>query len=168
LAASISNQGESAMPASFGFHPAFLWPLPYGQIRSDHVIRFEQIEAAPIRRLSGAGLLMPAAETTPVIGNELRLTDTLFVDDVVIFDQLASRSLTYGGQEGPRLKIDFNGAPYLGLWTKPGAPFICIEPWEGVADPEGYAGDFRAKPGMMTIEPGATRRVAMSVTLELD
>ena len=38
----ILNRGEVPMPASFGFHPAFAWPLPYGQARADHRIVFER------------------------------------------------------------------------------------------------------------------------------
>jgi len=56
--------------------------------------------------------------------------------------------------------------PMLGIWTKPGAAFICIEPWHGIADPAGFAGDIREKPGILEIAPGATLACAMQVTLE--
>ncbi len=166
LAATIGNQGSSPMPASFGFHPAFRWPLPYGGARDAHGIVFDHDEPAPIRRLSAAGLLTPKPHPTPVVGRDLHLRDDLFNDDVVIFDRLSSGALTYGAPAGPRLRIDLKGARYLGLWTKPGAPFVCIEPWQGIADPEGYQGDFRAKPGIFEVEPGGSRQVAISVTLE--
>ena len=48
---SLTNTGEQVLPASFGFHPAFRWPLPYGAPREAHEVRFEQHETAPIRRL---------------------------------------------------------------------------------------------------------------------
>jgi len=53
----------------------------------------------------------------------------------------------------------------LGLWTKPGAAYVCVEPWHGIADPEGYDGDFRAKPGVFEIAAGGTKRIALHVTL---
>jgi len=57
--ASIRNQGNVDMPASFGYHPGFRWPLPFGQGRSSHFIEFESEEPAPARRIDSAGLLTP-------------------------------------------------------------------------------------------------------------
>jgi galactose mutarotase-like enzyme len=93
------------------------------------------------------------------------LVDSLFQDDVIIFDALRSRALTYGADAGPRLRMSYPDTPYLGVWTKPGAPFICIEPWHGVADPEGFGGDFHAKPGVFVVPPGTDRTFGMSMTL---
>jgi galactose mutarotase-like enzyme len=59
--------------------------------------------------------------------------------------------------------VSFPTATYLGLWSKPGAPFLCIEPWEGVTDPVGFAGDFRQKPGVFQIAPGELKTIAISV-----
>ena len=33
-----------------------------------------------------------------------------------------------------KLYQDFTGFPYLALWSKKGAPFVCIEPWQNTAD----------------------------------
>jgi galactose mutarotase-like enzyme len=53
----------------------------------------------------------------------------------------------------------------LGIWQKPGAYYLCIEPWQGIADPVGYAGDFRDKPGVVTLAPGDRRSFRMEVTV---
>ena len=165
LTAVVSNLGEAALPASFGFHPAFRWPLPYGEPRADHRLTFAEAEPAPIRRIDGQGLLTPSEHATPVRGRALHLNDALFEDDALIFDRLASRSLTYGAATGPSLEIAFPDMPLLGVWTKPGAGFICVEPWQGCADPQGFDGEFRDKPGVVQIAPGAARSFAMRVTL---
>jgi galactose mutarotase-like enzyme len=161
----VRNTGEHAMPASFGYHPAFRWPLPYGRARAAHFIEFESEEPAPVRRLDANGLLLPARLPTPVRTRRLPLSDALFQQDALIFDAIRSRSVSYGADGGPRLRVSYPDAPYLGLWTKPQAPFICIEPWHGVADPEGFSGDFGAKPGVFTLAPGASLPVRMSITL---
>lgn len=161
--ATVRNNGEIALPASLGFHPALRWPLPYGAPRADHYLEFEQDEPAPIRRLNAEGLLTPTLHATPMRGRRLMLDDALFVDDVVIFDQLASRSLTYGANSGPRIRMEFPDATHLGLWTRPGAGFICIEPWRGVADPVGYTGDFGDKPGVFRVEPGGSQQLTMII-----
>jgi galactose mutarotase-like enzyme len=165
VTARVENCGTTAMPASFGFHPAFRWPLPYGRSREDHRIYFARTEKAPIRRLNGDGLIEHETVPNPVDGRELVLHDELFTHDALIFDQLASRSLTYSGSDGPVLSIAFSNLSQLGLWTKPGAGFICIEPWQGTADLAGYEGDIRDKPGIVEIAAGATREFAMSVTV---
>ena len=153
------------MPASFGYHPALRWPLPAGLERSRHFIEFECDEPAPVRRLDTEGLLTPMPHPTPVSNRRLMLADSLFQDDVLIFDALRSRTLTYGADAGPRLRMSYPDTPYLGVWTKPGAPFICIEPWHGVADPQGFNGDFLAKPGVFMVPSGADRTFGMSMTL---
>jgi galactose mutarotase-like enzyme len=161
----VRNRGQGNLPASLGYHPAFRWPLPYGNDRASHFLEFVSEEPGAVRRLDGAGLLTPDQHPTPVSGRRLALRDSLFTNDAVIFDGLSSRSLSYGAENGPRLRIGLFDAPYLGVWTKPGANFICIEPWNGVADPQGYAGDFRNKPGVFSVAPGAERIVEMSITL---
>jgi galactose mutarotase-like enzyme len=162
---SIRNCGSTAMPASFGYHPGFRWPLPFGQARGSHFIEFESDEPAPARRIDPAGLLTPERHPTPIIQRRLTLADSLFQDDVLIFDQINSRSVLYGSNDGPRLKIGFPDAPYLGVWTKPGAPFVCIEPWHGVTDPEGFSGDFKDKPGVFVLEGGGSFCARMDITL---
>jgi galactose mutarotase-like enzyme len=165
LKTSIRNHGDRPMPASFGYHPALRWPLPFGYERSRHVIEFELEEPAPMRRLDASGLLTPAAHATPISNRRLALEDSLFRDDAMIFDQIRSRSATYGADEGPRVRLTYPDAPYLGIWTKPGAPFVCIEPWHGVADPEGFQGDLTTKPGIFLVLPGMEFITEMSLTL---
>ncbi|MGD0493970.1 MAG: aldose 1-epimerase family protein [Steroidobacteraceae bacterium] len=165
VTATVRNNGDQSMPASFGYHPALRWPLPFGGERSRHVIEFERDEPAPIRRLDADGLVTPVAHATPISNRRLVLADSLFQDDAVIFDQIRSRSVIYGADVGPRLRMSYPDAPYLGIWTKPGAPFICIEPWHGLADPEGFSGDFSAKPGVFVVSPDADVAIKMSITL---
>ncbi|MCE1237997.1 MAG: aldose 1-epimerase family protein [Hyphomicrobiales bacterium] len=163
--ATVTNLSDEPMPTGFGFHPAFRWPLAGAGPRAAHVVHFEEPEPAPIRRLDAAGLLDPTPRPTPVVGDMLALDDALFSDDVVIFDRLDSRRLTYGAGH-VRLAVAFEGMPHFGLWTKPGAPFVCLEPWQGHADPAGYAGELAEKPGQIALLPGEIGRFAMSVALE--
>lgn len=161
----VRNSGDEDMPASFGYHPAFRWPLPFGGARPAHFIEFTNEEPAPIRRLDADGLLTPAPHLTPVADRRLALADALFQEDVIIFDEIRSRSVTYGAGHGPRIRVSFPDTPYLGVWTKPGADFICIEPWHGVADPEGYSGDFTAKKGVFMVRAGSALPIRMAITL---
>jgi len=165
ITTNVRNLGDGDMPASIGYHPGFCWPLPFGRPRSSFFIEFAVDEPDPVRRLNAAGLLTAARHPTPVSHRRLTLEDALFQDDVIIFDQIRSRHVTYGADEGPRIRVSYPDAPYLGIWTKPQAPFICIEPWHGVADPEGFTGDFRTKPGVFTVAPGAVLSAQLTVSL---
>lgn len=163
--ARITNRNAGPMPASFGFHPAFAWPLPYGRDRADHRIVFEREEPDPLREIAPDGLIAAATRPSPLDGRTLVLRDGLFTDDALVWDHIRSQRVTYGASDGPQLDIAFPDTPKLGIWTKPGAAYVCVEPWHGIADPEGFAGDFRDKPGVFEIAPGDTKSIRMRVTL---
>ena len=161
----IFNADDADMPASFGYHPAFRWPLPFGQARESHFVEFAGEEPDPMRRLNADGLLTPVRHPTPIAHRRLALEDALFQDDVMIFDEVRSRLVIYGAETGPRIQVSFTDSPYLGIWTKPRANFICIEPWHGIADPVGFDGDFTQKPGVFTLPARAAVAIRMLITL---
>jgi galactose mutarotase-like enzyme len=165
VVASVRNTGDEPMPFSFGFHPAFTWPLPGGGAKDAHRVIFAEDEPEPIRRIDPASAtLLPEPEPTPVVGNVLRPDAALFEKDALIWDRLDSRALTFAGA-GPSLEIAFPDCPNLGIWQKPGAPFLAIEPWHGFNDPQGFDGDFRDKPGIVELAPGEQRSFRMDVTV---
>jgi galactose mutarotase-like enzyme len=164
VTACISNEGETVLPASFGFHPGFRWPLPYGGDRNEHEIRFQHTEPAPIRRLH-QGLLGQDKHATPIKDRRLTLRDDLFQANAIIWDELRSQQVDYGAPGGRSVRISFSGMPHLGVWTVPGAEFICIEPWHGFSSPDGFDGELKDKPGTFLVPPKGSRRFAMQVTL---
>jgi galactose mutarotase-like enzyme len=159
----VQNPGSEVLPASAGFHPAFRWPLPYGGARAAHEIQFEREETGRRAKVVD-GLLSPTRHPSPIVGRRLVLADDLFTEDALIFLDLRSRSLHYGAPQGSGLTVDFPDMPYLGIWTKPGAGFLCIEPWHGFASPAQFDGEFADKPGIVPIAPGQQKRFGMSVT----
>jgi galactose mutarotase-like enzyme len=161
----VTNSGDRDLPASIGFHPAFAWPLPYGRDRAAHRMVFSDTEVGTVAAIAANGTIAAERRPSPLDGTLLTLNDALFADDALVFDPVQSDSVTYGAPDGPQLRVDFPGMPKLGIWTKPGSAFVCIEPWDGIADPEGFAGDIFDKPGIHRVAPGATHRAAMSVTL---
>ncbi len=153
----ITNTGDEMLPASIGAHPAFHWPLAHSVAKQAHNIVFEKPEPAPVRRLDG-GLLLPEPEATAVQSNTLALSEALFANDAMIFDQIASQSLRYQAPGAPTISFAWEGFPQLGIWSKPsGAAFLCIEPWHGFASPVDFDGEFSEKPGVTQISVGETR-----------
>lgn len=166
MRATVRNAGDAAMPFSFGFHPAFAWPLP-GAEKGAHRVAFSEDEPQPVRRIDSAGLVLPEPQPTPVQGRSFTPDAALFDADALIWDTLHSRALIFGVEDGPILHIACPDTPMLGIWQKPGANFLCIEPWQGMADPRGFDGDFRDKPGVVTLSPGAERSFRMDVTVDV-
>jgi galactose mutarotase-like enzyme len=161
----VANRGERDMPASFGFHPAFAWPLPYGRPREAHRILFAKDELSDLSAIVKGGWIDAQGWPSPLDGRELKLADALFERDALVWARVESDSVRYDGGEGPGLRVDFPDTPSLGIWTKPGARFVCIEPWHGIADPVGFAGEIWDKPGMLRFAPGESRTFSMQVTL---
>ncbi|MCW1383062.1 aldose 1-epimerase family protein [Novosphingobium sp. KCTC 2891] len=166
MEASVTNPGQADLPFSFGYHPAFAWPLPGNPDKAAHKLVFEKAEPQDVRRLGKAdGLLLPGGEATPVTGRELALTEDLFRADAMVWTDLASRRLSYGADGGAWLDVAFPDTAMFGLWQVPGGRYICLEPWAGHADPVGFDGDFREKPGAVLLPPGETARFRMAVSV---
>ena len=164
LTLTVTNPGPQVLPASLGLHPAFAWPLRPDLAKTPHRIRFAQPETAPVRRLAG-GLLRPQPAPSPIDGRTLALAPELFADDAIILDRPASSACVYGAPGGPAVALAWHGFPLLGLWSKP-ADFICIEPWHGHADPQGFAGDVFAKPGMAHLPQGGSLQAGLTISLK--
>lgn len=164
IEATACNEDAAAMPVSFGFHPAFRWPLPGAHNREGHVVVFSDDETAPIRRLAD-GLLTDERIATPVSHRQLPLDDDLFRHDALVFDRLVSRRVAYRGPSIGCVELTFPDMPQLGIWTKPGAGFVCIEPWQGFASPANFDGEFSDRPGVVSIPPGSHRSFGMAITL---
>src|SRR3546814_16515284 len=103
------------------------------------------------------GLIVLECAPSPVEGHVLAPTPATFRGDALIWDRLESRSLFWGVPGGRGLRIDFPDTPWLGLWQKPGAHYLCVEPWAGMADLVGFAGDVWEKQGIMRLAPGGDR-----------
>jgi galactose mutarotase-like enzyme len=161
----IANTSDEPLPASFGAHPAFNWPLLSGVPKQAYTLTFSDEETAPIRRLKD-GLMRTQPEPNPVRGKTLALTERLFDDDALILDRRASRSVRYAADRGPSIEMSWDGFPELGVWSKPGgAPFLCIEPWHGFASPSDFDGEFIDKPGLMPIAPGTSRSLTYRIRI---
>lgn len=168
----VANTGEAPLPFSVGAHPAFAWPLPRGGAREEHGVTFLPDAAAPsgtlrdslpVRRLSNG--LLDRAETLPLRQGRLRLEDELFRKDALVMTRLPAHALRYDGPGGAMLEMVWEGYEDFGLWSKPGAEFLCLEPWAGYASPLGWDGEFAGKPGVISLEPGRARRFHWTVTL---
>ena len=162
----VANPGETAMPFSVGAHPAFVWPLPGAGPKPAHRLEFEQDEPAPVFRPGADGLLDPAPRDLPLNGRALGLREELFAEGALILLNPASRRVRLAAPGAPAVEVAWQGYGQLGLWTKPGAGFLCIEPWAGYADIAGHPADAWHKPGVTILPPGESRSYVHRITVD--
>ncbi len=158
----IVNTGSQPLPASFGFHPALRWPMA-GRPRAEHHLIFEQAERAKVKTVIRGGQLQSTDSTLPLQDRCLRLSDHMFEHGALVLDPVQSQGLALADDLGPLLNLQWTGCPQLGLWTKPGAPFVCVEPWAGHPRPMGWDGELADKPGSMRLAPNASRTFSMTI-----
>ena len=147
----VTNTGETPLPYACGLHPAFRWPLAGSH--SVHKLIFDEAESPNIPIIGPGGLFSQPTRQLPLAGRTLALEPELFKRDALCFLNLKSRGLGFDNGEGTSLRVELDGFPHVGFWTLPPAKYLCIEPWTGHGDPEGFAGDLFDKPSMRILQP---------------
>lgn len=161
VTAEVANTDTRSLPFGLGFHPAFTWPLPGAEGR-EHFVQLDNAGEPKLSRIE-AGLRRPDLLPSPFTKGRLMLEHGYFEDDAMIFPEGAGTGLTYGATGGPSLHFSFDNLPNLALWTKPGASFLCIEPWHGTAPEIGPPGEIAARPYSLSLASGAAATFAFSV-----
>jgi len=94
------------------------------------------------------------------------LNSDLFTKDALVFKGMQSTWLYLKSKKSNyRLKFTYPDFPYFGIWSKPGATFICLEPWCGMADNNGFEGEFKAREGIRMLEAGMTFHRSFSIEI---
>jgi galactose mutarotase-like enzyme len=142
------------MPFSIGAHPAFATPSVVDQQMQEYWLEFEQPETLD-RHLIIDGLR--SGETKRLLENEqtLPLHPKLFEQDAIVFKNVQSGKVSLVSRSSGKklVEMEITGFPYLGIWQKVGADFICIEPWYGLADEHDFDGELTDKEGILLLEP---------------
>jgi galactose mutarotase-like enzyme len=169
LRCTLTNEGSFPLPFSIGFHPAFNLPFAGpgggGSLESYYLL-FERAEA-PERLFFKDGLLV-AGKKAEVFENSrvVSLTRSLFDEGPVIIERPASREFKIvHGPSGKHIAVKTEALAALALWSKPGAPFLCVEPWQGLPDSTEASGELEEKPGIMMLEPRGAFSTGYSVEI---
>ena len=161
----VQNTGNEELLFSIGAHPAFNCPLYPSEKRSDYSLVFEKKEVQK-RQLLESGTR--TGETRLVLEDEdvLSISDELFEEDALVFQGLRSKEITLQRKSEPVLTMEFEGFPYFGIWSKSSAsPFICLEPWYGIADHMNHNHVLAEKEGIIALASGDTFECAFKLTI---
>ena len=156
---------------SIGAHPAFNCPVEEGQKRSDYQIVFD-VDAMPKSQDKESGLFID--QYTQYFKNPgiLKLQDTTFNKGALVFNPnpFSKATLMHQPTKKEYLSVTFDNFPYLGIWSTKNndnkiAPFVCIEPWYGVADKASHNKELTQKEGIIKLIPNGI--FTCSFTIEI-
>lgn len=163
----VENPGKTPLPFCVGAHTAIRCPLAAGERFEDYELVFDQKEDADTLLLTAGGLLHAGGTEPMISGGKTALDYSVFQRlDTIIFQGLRSRNAVLRHKEtGRGVSLDFQQFPMVAFWTKPGAPFLCMEPWHGCAALDNESGLFQDKPHVITLAPGEKKELAYAFTL---
>ena len=152
----VKNLDDKEIYFSIGAHPAIKCPIVDGENFEDCYLKFNVAEKSGRIPLTANGTF--THEKTPLLdGTEFNLNYEIFKNDALIFDDLKSDSISVCSRKSSKsVTLVAKGFPFWGIWSpvKGGAPFVCIEPWHGHADFEGFSGDISKKDGIKKLPAG--------------
>lgn len=145
----VRNQSEEVLPFSIGAHPAFAIDGNF----EDYFLQFNKDDVFETHHLENESF---NGKTTLVEteNNAISLKYTLFEKDALVFKHLKSNSVVLKHLDKSILKVNYDNFPYLGIWTKQNALFLCIEPWCGLADAINHNENLEDKEGINHLPAG--------------
>lgn len=166
----VVNPGDETMYFSIGGHPAFNVPAREGESKYDYFVTFNGEKALKyvLIDLSCAAVNMDDVHTLELEDNKLQVTEHLFDNDALIFDDYQVEKIGLAYPDGtPYLTMTCKGFPSMGVWSQPNtdAPFVCLEPWIGRCDNRGFDGELKDKYYEQSLEAGKTFKVQYELTL---
>ena len=151
----VINTGVTNMPFGIGGHPAFKID-PDDLKRGNYYLEFAEEEDRAHFLYLIDGLVGTEYARNKLVNDKIILLDEhTFDNDALIIKGIQNKKIRLKNSRTRKtvLTMDFEGWPYLGIWSKPGAPFICLEPWQSTADRINSSNIFVQKPDMIVLAP---------------
>ncbi|MCM1134149.1 MAG: aldose 1-epimerase family protein [Clostridium sp.] len=161
----VENPGKGELPFSIGAHPAFNCPIGDREEKSDCYLYFEGAESIESTRIRD-GLVINEKGTYDLDEGYLAVTEHLFDCDTLLLENYQVKQVSLcGADKKPYVTVSMD-APVYGIWSpRHEAPFICIEPWYGRCDREGFAGDLREREWGNIAAPGEAWKASYQITV---
>lgn len=163
----VENTDEQEIFFQLGTHPAFNCPVDGRGTITDYYLEFSEQENLERLFLSDAGLVI-SGKSEPVLNGErnLPLSHDMFLDGALVFRNVKSHSIALRSKLTDKsVVVTSDGFPDLGLWQPKNAPFVCIEPWQGIADGDDFTGELRDKTGIITLPQGGQFKSSLKIEI---
>ena len=151
----VINVGNNNMPFGIGGHPAF--KIDVQELNNgNYYLEFEEPEDKIHFLYLIDGLIgTEYAKNIIVDKKKIYLNKNSFNNDALIMKGISSKKISLKRKDTDKvlLTVDFTGFPYLAIWSKPNAPFLCIEPWKNTADTVKTSGIFTEKTDIIILKP---------------
>lgn len=162
----VFNLDEKPLYFSLGGHPAFNAPISKNEVYEDYYLEFDRKMDLRTYILSEDGLVSDTTEGILDNEDKIRLHKELFAKDALIFKNIPSKKVMLKSKNsGSILSVEYKDFKNLGIWAKPGAPYVCIEPWLGIADIEGTDQNLKTKEGIQTLAAGKDFQAAYTIDI---
>ncbi len=156
----VKNTGDNTLYFSVGGHAAFACPLN-GEGRTGQQIKLFGAEHKNVifsLRINEKGLVTDELLMLDMEEGLVKIDEHTFDSDALVFDGEGVTAVGLcdeAGKEYVRVECD---APVWGVWSMPdnGASYVCLEPWYGICDYEGFEGELSERPYTNMTEPGET------------
>ena len=155
----VINKDDKEMLFGIGGHPAYI--CDYSS--DNYCIEFEDKEDDMKFFSLDNGLVIDKETKNLLENNSIKLNKNSFINDAIIITNMKSNKVFLKEQNRKILEFDFTGFPYLGIWAKIGAPFVCIEPWMNTADNVSSDGNFSNKENILKLKPNEEFKCSYSV-----
>ena len=156
----VINNSANKMPFNIGTHPAFA----ISNVLEEYSLQFNASENFETHELAN-DLFSGTKRKIHSKNNSIALNEELFEKDALVFKNIQSNAITILHNEKAYLKIEFENFPFLGIWKKENAPFLCIEPWTGYADIAKTTGFIYEKKDIQILDSKETFDCNLAITI---
>lgn len=150
----VENPADTELYFSIGGHPALSCPFNGNEMFEDYYLEFSEPENAT-RMFCSENHMSRRQEPYLVNESAIGLDYSMFINDTLVLKNLRSEKVMLKSKKSESyVSFSIKDFPYVAFWTKPDAPFICIEPWYGHDDFDDFAGELKDKAGIVKLEKG--------------
>lgn len=163
----VTNTSDSEdLLFGIGAHPGFNVPLVKDLEFSDYYLEFEGFDSLTHYNFVAPGLLLHNDTTQISLENSsLPLTYELFEKfPTVMLADTNVKKVAIKSKKNPHYVSMEYDSQHLAIWSNP-APYVCLEPWDGLPDYADTNGDLTTKEGNHKLPPGQTKSFKHDVVL---
>ena len=166
----VENRSEREMYFEVGGHDGFRAPLAEGESMGDYAIRIPGMESIQFYPMNEELMVAPKDAVYPLDNGRIPLKPSVYGQDTIILGELPqNKAMLVDKQDRPRVTLEFDDFPYLGIWTQAkdfDTNYVCIEPWTTLPDATFVGRGLKDKAGICTLAPGGSKTLTYTTIFE--